>query len=91
MGGEGHCDHALNLCSLNYKRNGYKLSAQRFLGSLGWTSVTYDWSMVFTAAINQSQAVAVQPNHPRNRCAESLYPIPFNIVSGVRNSRNNTT
>ena len=40
--------------STNYKGNGYNLSAQRFLGSFGWTSVSYDWSMVFKATINQS-------------------------------------
>ena len=38
----------------NYKGSGYKLSAQRFLGLLGWTSVSYDWWMVFKATINQS-------------------------------------
>ena len=32
----------------------YKLSAQGFLGSLGWTNVSYGWSLVFTATINQS-------------------------------------
>ena len=30
----------------NYKGNGYKLSAQRFMGSFGWTGVIYDWLMV---------------------------------------------
>ena len=39
--------------SRSYKGSGYKLSAQRFLGSLGWTNVSYDWSLVFTATINQ--------------------------------------
>ena len=38
----------------NYKGNGLKLSAQRFLGSFVWTSVSYDWSVVFKATINQS-------------------------------------
>ena len=40
--------------SRSYKGGGYKLSAQRFVGSLGWTNVSYDWSLVFTAIINQS-------------------------------------
>ena len=40
----------------------------------GRTSVNYDWSMVFKATINQSQVTLVNPNHPRDRCAESLYP-----------------
>ena len=39
----------------HYKGNGYKLSAQRFLGLFGWTSVSYDWLMVLKATINQSQ------------------------------------
>ena len=30
----------------NYKRNGYKLSAQRFLESFGWPIVSYDWLVV---------------------------------------------
>ena len=40
--------------SRSYKGAGYKLSAQRFLGSLRWTNVSYDWSLVFTTTINQS-------------------------------------
>ena len=55
---------------------GYKLSAQRFLGSLGSTNVSYDWLLVFTATINQSQVMFAHPNNPRNRSTESLYPIP---------------
>ena len=34
----------------------------------------YDWSMVFKATINQSQVTLVNPNDPRDRCAEILYP-----------------
>ena len=37
----------------NYKRNGYKLSAQRFLGSFGWPFVTYDWLVVVSNTIDQ--------------------------------------
>ena len=38
----------------NYKGNELKLLAQRFQGSFGWTTVSYDWSMVFKATINRS-------------------------------------
>ena len=37
-----------------YKGNGYKLSAQRLLGSFGRTSVTCDWLMVALNTIDQS-------------------------------------
>ena len=40
------------------------------------TSVSYDWSMVFKATINQSQVTLAHPNDPRNRSAQSLYPFP---------------
>ena len=41
--------------SRSYKAGArYKLSAQRFVGSLEWTNVSYDWSLVFTATSNQS-------------------------------------
>ena len=42
------------LYSTNYKRNGYKLSAQRFLGSFGRTIVTCDWLIVASNNIDQS-------------------------------------
>ena len=32
----------------------YELSAQRSLGSLGWTNVTYDWVKVALNMIDQS-------------------------------------
>ena len=32
--------------SRNYREIGYKLSEQPVLGSFGWTSFTYNWSMV---------------------------------------------
>ena len=44
-----------------------------FLGSFGWTSVSYDWSMVFKANINQSEVTLVHLHGPRNRFADSLY------------------
>ena len=47
--------------------NGYKLSAQLFPGSFGWTSVTCDW-LIFALST---------PNDPRNGYAESLYPFPL--------------
>ena len=31
---------------LNCQANVYQLSAQRFVGWFGWTSITYDWLMV---------------------------------------------
>ena len=37
----------------NYKRNRYKLSAQRFLGSFGWPIVSYDWLIVVSNTIDQ--------------------------------------
>ena len=40
--------------SRDYKGNGCKLLAPRFLGSFGWTSASYDWSMVFKVTINES-------------------------------------
>ena len=36
----------LMLYSTNCQANGYQLSAQRFVGWFGWTSITYDWLMV---------------------------------------------
>ena len=38
----------------NYKQNGYKLSAQRLLGSFELTSFKYDWLMVPLNTIDQS-------------------------------------
>ena len=52
----------------NYKGHAYNISGQ------GRTSANYDWSMVFKATINQSQVTLVDPNDPRDRCAECLYP-----------------
>ena len=54
-----------------------KLWVQRFLGSLGWAKVSYDWSIVLKATIHQSERTIVQPNDPKNLCAESLYPFPW--------------
>ena len=39
--------------SRNYQSKGYKLWAQRFLWSFGWTSVTHDWLMVALDTIDQ--------------------------------------
>ena len=51
-----------------YKGNEVKFSAQRFLGSLERTSVSYDWPILFKATINQSEDTIFHPNDPRNRC-----------------------
>ena len=65
----------------NYKGNGYKLSAQQFhLGSFGWTSNSYDWSMVFKETMNQSQVTLVHLNDPKTRYAESLYQFPLQFL-----------
>ena len=66
--------------SRDYKGNGYKLQAPRFLGSFGWTSASYDWSMVFKATINQSKLGVIQPNDAKNRCPESLCPFPLQFL-----------
>ena len=67
--------------SRGHKRNGNKLSAQRFqLGSFGWTSNSYDWSMVFKETMNQSQVTLVHPNDPKTRYAESLYQFPLQFL-----------
>ena len=42
--------HTIFLCQ-NYMGNGYKLSAQQFLGSFGWTIVSNYWLTVFKATI----------------------------------------
>ena len=62
--------------STNSKKNGYKLSAQWFLGSFGWTSVTCtcDWLMVALNTIDQSSLVAPKAGQ------KSLYPFPLLIV-----------
>ena len=46
-------------------------------GLFEWTSVSYDWSMVFKATSNQSEVTLVHPQDPRDRCAHSLYPFPL--------------
>ena len=69
----------------NYKGNGYKLSAQQFhLGSFGWTSNSYDWSMVFKETMNQSQVTLVHPNDPNKSLRRKLVPISL-IVSAIGN------
>ena len=59
------------------RENVYKLWVQS-LGAFGWTSICYNWSMVFKATINQSYVTLVHKNDPRIRCTESfLYPFPL--------------
>ena len=70
----------------NSRENGYKLWAQwflvRFLGSFRWTSVSYDWWMVFKATINQSTCKPKQSQ--KSLPARTLVRILL-IVSGMRN------
>ena len=47
------------------------------VSGIGWTSVSYDWSMAFKATINQSLVTLAHPNDPTNHCAESLYLFPL--------------
>ena len=68
--------------SRNYKGNGYKPLAQRFLGFSGWTSLTDDWFLVALNTIDQSQLMLVHLNEPRNRCAESCTHTPYSFCSG---------
>ena len=49
-----------------------KLSAQRFLGSFGWPSVTYDWIVVALNTVDLSKLALLPTNYPRNHCAQSL-------------------
>ena len=51
----------------------YKVSAQRFVGSFGWTSFSYDWSMVLKAT--------------KWSLRRKLVPIPLK-VSAVANALN---
>ena len=48
------------------------LSAQWFLGSYGWPSVTYDWIVVALSTVDQSKVTLLPLNDPRNHCAQSL-------------------
>ena len=66
----------------NSRENGYKLWAQWFLGSFRWTSVSYDWWMVFKATINQSTCKPKQSQ--KSLPARTLVRILL-IVSGMRN------
>lgn len=60
--------------SINCKGNqGYKPLAQQFVGSFGWTIVSYDWSMVFPILTNACPSETTQ-KYP---CAENLYPFPL--------------
>ena len=62
----------------NCRENGYKLWVQWFLASFGWTSICYDWSMVFKATINQSYVTLVHKTipefvAPKASCTHSPY------------------
>ena len=67
------------------RENGYKLWAQWFLISLGQTGVSYDCSMVFKAAFNQSYAMLCHPKDLRNHCAKACTHSPYNLLGlGIR-------
>ena len=70
--------------SSNFRKNGYQLWVQCFVGSFAWINVSYHWSMVSKATVNQLQVTLVQLNqNPRNHCAESLYPFPLFLKWGI--------
>ena len=54
-------------CSETARENLRGKRAQRFLGLLGWTSVTSDWFMISLNTIDQSQLTLDYPNDHRNR------------------------
>ena len=69
--------------SRNCKGNGYKLSAKRFVGSFGWTSVSHDWLMAALRTMtirNQPLSTQTIPEI----VATKLVPTPH-IISVVGN------
>jgi len=66
--------------SRNFKWNSNTFSAQRFLGSFEWTSITCDWLMGAWNSIDQSQQALVHPDNPRNHCPKSLYPFTLECL-----------
>ena len=63
----------------NFREDGYKLWVQCFRASFGWTSVRYDWLIVYMATINQSSVFSI-PNDLRYRCAKSSFPFPSQFL-----------
>ena len=59
-----------NRVQVNYKENEYKLSAQRFLGSYGWTIVTSDW---LGGCLEYHRPIITNACPPR-RSQKSLHP-----------------
>ena len=55
-------------------RHGYKLSAQRFLGSFGWTSVTCDWLMV------EYDRPIITNAWPPKQSQKALHPKPVPLL-----------
>ena len=64
----------------SFQGMGYKRSAQRLLGSFGWTSVIYDRLMAALNTIDQPWLTHVHPNDPRNHYAQSLYPFSLEVM-----------
>ena len=68
--------------SRNYQGIGYKLSAQGFLGSFGWTRVTDDWLMIALDTFDQKKTNKRPPKGSQKLLDRELVPIPL-TVSGV--------
>lgn len=67
--------------STNYKGERYKLSAQRFLGSIGWTSVTYDRLMVaLNTNENWIKTNACTPKPSQKSLQPRLVPISIEFL-----------
>ena len=70
--------------SRNYQGKGYKLSAQGFLGSFGWTSVAHDWLMVALDTTEEKKTNKRSPKGSLKFLHREIVPSPL-IVSGVGN------
>ena len=73
----------------NYKGDEYKLSAQWFLGSVGWTSVSYDWLMVAWNRIpsaNHNWRLSTQTNPEIVAPKACTHDSPHSFWSGMKHS-----
>ena len=70
--------------SASFRVKGTSFGCSVFFGSFGWTSVTYDWSMVFKATIKPVISNACSPKWSQESLRRKLVPIPL-TVSGVGN------